>query len=124
MKYVLLFCGTREQQQAWETMTDEARNAQYERVSRWFVENAAKIGLGNQLASPDTATTVRFQVDGQPIVRDGPFICQMHQRAEQSWLRLARFPIQRSGPYTWSGRMEGAVSGAPKTAVWSTFQAQ
>ena len=74
MKYVLLFCGTREQQQAWEAMTDEARNAQYEHVGRWFAENAAKIGPGNQLASPDTATTVRFQVDGQPIVRDGPFI--------------------------------------------------
>ena len=74
MKYVLLFCGTREQQQAWEAMSEVARSAQYERVGRWFAENAAKIGPGNQLQSPDTATTVRFQVDGEPIVRDGPFI--------------------------------------------------
>ena len=74
MKYVLLFCGTREQQQAWEAMSAEARSAQYERVGRWFAEHAAKIGPGNQLQSPDTATTVRFQVDGEPIVRDGPFI--------------------------------------------------
>ena len=29
MKYVLLFCGTREQQQAWEEMSEEARQAQY-----------------------------------------------------------------------------------------------
>ena len=74
MKYVLLFCGTREQQHAWEALTEEARNAQYAQVGRWFAEHAAKLGPGNQLQSPDTATTVRFQVDGQPIVRDGPFI--------------------------------------------------
>ena len=42
MKYVLLFCGTREQQQAWENMSEEARNAQYAQVGRWFAENAAK----------------------------------------------------------------------------------
>jgi hypothetical protein len=74
MKYVLLFCGTREQQQAWENMSEEARSAQYAQVGRWFAENAAKLGPGNQLQSPHTATTVRFQGDGEPIVRDGPFI--------------------------------------------------
>src|SRR5260370_40268225 len=74
MKYVLLFCGTREQQQAWEEMSEEARWAQYAQVGRWFAENAAKLGPGNQLQSPHTAATVRFQGDGEPIVRDGPFI--------------------------------------------------
>ncbi len=34
MKYVLLFCGTREQQQAWEEMSEEARSAQYAHVGR------------------------------------------------------------------------------------------
>ena len=33
MKYVLLFCGTRELQQAWEDMTEEARSAQYAEVN-------------------------------------------------------------------------------------------
>lgn len=74
MKYVLLFCGTREQQQAWEEMTEDARNAQYAQVGRWFAENAARLGSGNQLQGPHTATTVSFQGDGDPIVRDGPFI--------------------------------------------------
>lgn len=74
MKYVLLFCGTREQQQAWEDMSEETRNAQYMQVGRWFEENRAKLGVGNQLQSPHTATTVRFQAGGEPIVRDGPFI--------------------------------------------------
>ncbi len=74
MKYVLLFCGTREQQQAWEEMSEEARNAQYAQVGRWFAENGAKLGPGNQLQPPQTATTVRFQAGGETIVRDGPFI--------------------------------------------------
>src|SRR5260370_42067995 len=74
MKYVLLFCGTREQQQAWEEMSEEARSAQYTQVGRWFAENAAKLGPGNQLQSPHTATTERFQGGGEPSVREGPFI--------------------------------------------------
>src|SRR5919206_3282138 len=74
MKYVLLFCGTREQQQAWEGMSEEARNAQYAQVGRWFAENGAKLGAGNQLQPPHTATTLRFQGSGEPIIHDGPFI--------------------------------------------------
>jgi hypothetical protein len=74
VKYVLLFCGTRELQQAWVDTTEEARNAQYAEVGRWFAENGANFGPGNQLQPPHTATTVRFQGEGEPIVRDGPFI--------------------------------------------------
>lgn len=74
MKYVLLFCGTQESQREWDAMTEEARSAQYARVSRWFEDNAAKLGNGKELQPPHTATTVRFQGTGDPIVRDGPFI--------------------------------------------------
>ncbi len=74
MKYVLLFCGTREQQQAWEEMTDEARNAQYAQVGRWFAEHSAKLGPANQLQPPQTATTVHFQGEGEPLIYDGPFL--------------------------------------------------
>jgi hypothetical protein len=74
MKYVLLFCGTREQQEAWENMSDKARAAQYDRVARWFDEHHAKLGPSNQLQPPQTATTVRFQQTGEPLVHDGPFI--------------------------------------------------
>jgi hypothetical protein len=74
VKYVFLFCGTREQQQAWEDMTEEARNAQYAQVGRWFAEHRSKLGPGNQLQPPHTATTVRFRDQGEPIIRDGAFI--------------------------------------------------
>ena len=74
MKYVLLFCGTREQQRAWEEMSDEARSAQYEQVGRWFAEHSAMIGPGNQLQPPQMATTVRFQDTGESLIHDGPFL--------------------------------------------------
>jgi hypothetical protein len=74
MKYVLLFCGSQELQRKWEQATEEARSEQYTKVYRWFEENAAKLGDGNQLQPPHTATTVRFEGAGEPIVRDGPFI--------------------------------------------------
>src|SRR5438067_1379103 len=74
MKYVLLFCGTRDQQQAWEGMSEETRAAQYAQVGQWLAANGAKLGAGNQLQPPHTATTVRFQGEGEAIVRDGPFI--------------------------------------------------
>ena len=74
MKYVLLFYGTIEQQQAWEEISKEARDEQYAQVGRWFMENGPKIGPGNQLQPPHTATSVRFKDDGEPMIHDGVFI--------------------------------------------------
>ncbi len=74
MKYVLLFLGSRDQQAAWDQMSDEDRAKQYERVGRWFVENRSRLGHSNQLQGPDTATSVRFQANGEPIVHAGPFL--------------------------------------------------
>ena len=74
MKYVFLFCGTTEQQQEWDKMSQEELHAQYAKVGQWFVEYGSKLGNGNELQSPQTATTVLFQRNGEAIVRDGPFI--------------------------------------------------
>ncbi|HEU5375199.1 MAG TPA: YciI family protein [Ktedonobacteraceae bacterium] len=74
MKYVLLFCGTREQQQAWEQMSEEARAAQYAQVGRWFEEHRTRLGAASQLQPPQTATTVRFQNTGEPTIHDGPYL--------------------------------------------------
>jgi hypothetical protein len=38
------------------------------------MENRARIGASNQLQGPNTATTVRFDKKGTPIVKDGPFM--------------------------------------------------
>jgi hypothetical protein len=74
MKYALLFYGTREQQQAWEAMTEEARTAQYAQAGRWVAEHAAQVGAANKFQPPHTATTVRFQGEREPLIHDGPFI--------------------------------------------------
>lgn len=74
MKYVLLFYGTADQQQAWEEISKEAQDEQYAQVGRWFMENGPKLGSGYQLQPPHTATSVHFPDKGDPIIHDGLFI--------------------------------------------------
>jgi hypothetical protein len=75
LKYVLLFVGTMEEQQDWDSQTKEAMKAAYAKVEGWFEENtrSGKIVSAQELRGPDTATTVTFK-NGKPIVTDGPFI--------------------------------------------------
>ena len=74
MKYLLLFCGTKADQEAFDAMPRETLAQQYEAVGRWFAENGPKIRGAQQLQGPQTATCVRFQGKDQPIITDGPFI--------------------------------------------------
>jgi hypothetical protein len=71
---VFLFCGTQEEQKAWDNMPEDDRNKAYEAVMNWFAENGSKVSGGYQLQDPSTATTVRKGPDRQPIVTDGPYI--------------------------------------------------
>ena len=71
---MLLFCGTREGQRAYEEMTEEQLGPRLAQVGRWFGENGRAITESNQLQPPDTATTVHLDRAAQPIVTDGPFI--------------------------------------------------
>jgi len=74
MKYVLMFVAEGDDVDRFDKMTEEARAAQYAQVGAWFAANAKKIVGGRQLAHPTTATTVRFDRDGSPLVTDGPFL--------------------------------------------------
>jgi hypothetical protein len=74
MKYVFLFCGTAADQAAFDTLSPEQLRERYAEVGRWFAQNHARLGHGNQLQGPDTATTVRFEANGKPVVRDGLFL--------------------------------------------------
>ena len=74
MKYVFLFCGTTQDQEAWDNMPEEARGQAYEAVNRWFQEYGSRITDGYQLQSPSTATSVRFDNGHKPIVTDGPYL--------------------------------------------------
>ena len=74
MNYILLFCGTSQDWQAWEVLSEETRAQQYEQVGRWFAEHGPRILGTRQLQPPHTATSVHFTVDGKPLVTDGPFL--------------------------------------------------
>jgi hypothetical protein len=74
VKYMLMFCANAEDQQGYMKLSDEERNALYGRVGTWYQKHASKIKGGEQLSGPETAKTVRFKRDQQPVVTDGPFI--------------------------------------------------
>jgi hypothetical protein len=74
MKYVLLFCGDADDAAAFAALTPDELRARYAEVGAWFAEHRARIGGSNQLQGPETATSVRFGPDGQPVVTDGPYL--------------------------------------------------
>jgi hypothetical protein len=55
-------------------MPEEVKAQAYASVGKWFEENRDRIRGGNQLQGPSTATTVRRNGAGEPVVTDGPFI--------------------------------------------------
>src|SRR4029453_9320110 len=74
MKYVLLFCGTDEDAAAFAALSPDELRARYAEVGAWFAKKKLKIGSTNQVQGPETATSVRFGLDGPPVVTDGPFL--------------------------------------------------
>jgi hypothetical protein len=74
MKYVLLFCGTTDDQARFESLGQEELAAQYALVGAWFAEHGSKIRSTQQLAPPSTATTVRPGPNGERLVTDGPYV--------------------------------------------------
>ena len=75
MKYVLLFVGTREDQDRWDKMTPEQVEASMGGAGEWFEKytRAGKIVGGEQLQGYKDVTTVRSD-SGKRVVTDGPFI--------------------------------------------------
>ena len=74
MKYVLLFCADGDDVRRFAAMSEAERADQFARVGAWFAEHRARITGGQQLAWPQSATTVRFGADGEPLLTDGPFL--------------------------------------------------
>jgi hypothetical protein len=111
VKYILLFCGTPEDQAAFDSLAPSDRGQRYAEVARWFAANKATIVSSNQLQGPHTATSVRFDPSGTPVVKDGPFMegkeiiggyCEVDVADLDEALRMAK---------TWPGR--GAVEIRP-----------
>jgi hypothetical protein len=77
MKFVLLFVGTREDQDRWDTMTPEQMKTAMVAAGGWFRKytEEGKITGGEQLQGYKGVTTVRPENGtGRRVVTDGPFI--------------------------------------------------
>lgn len=74
MKYVLMFCETEQWERDWEAMDQAERDRGFARVQEWLAEHADKILHNRKLTGPETATTVRLDADGAPLITDGPFV--------------------------------------------------
>jgi len=74
VKYVLLFVETEKFETDLRSMSQSDRDRAYALVGQWFATHADKIRGGNKLRPPDTATTVRMDGGGEPVVTDGPFV--------------------------------------------------
>src|SRR6185369_10471427 len=111
MKYVLLFCGNAEDAAAFEAMSPDELRARYAEVGAWFAEHRSKIGPSNQLQGPETATSVRFGVDGPPVVTDGPFMEGKEAIGGYAEIDVADLDEALRMAKTWPGR--GAVEIRP-----------
>jgi hypothetical protein len=74
MKYMLLFWGTSEAQRAYEAMSQEELGRRLAEVGRWFGEHQSKIVESNQLASPESATTLHLDRGEEPLITNGPYL--------------------------------------------------
>jgi hypothetical protein len=72
MQYMLLLQG---EEPNWEDITPEETQAMIESMNRFNNElkDAGAMVTGGGLRERATATVVRFQLEGDPIVTDGPF---------------------------------------------------
>jgi hypothetical protein len=104
MKYVFMFCGTASDQAEFDALTPEELRERYAEVGRWFAQHHERLGHGNQLQGPDTATTVRFQRGGKPIVKDGLFLEGKEIVGGYTEVNVADLDEALAMAKTWPGR--------------------
>jgi hypothetical protein len=74
MKYVLLFCGTSQDLEAWQALSEEDRTRKRKQVAQWMAEHRSQIRSHRALHLPHTITSVHVGAGSQPLVTDGPFL--------------------------------------------------
>jgi hypothetical protein len=104
VKYVLLFCGTDEDAQAFAAQSPDELKERYAQVGRWFADNSHRIGGTNYLQGPDTATAVRFGLAGPHVVTDGPFLEGKEQIAGYAEIDVADLDEALEMAKAWPGR--------------------
>jgi hypothetical protein len=74
MKYVLMFADTEQFAADLAAMDDAERERAYGRVWQWLTDHSDKITWHAKLLPPDTATTLRLEGGGDPLITDGPYV--------------------------------------------------
>ena len=104
MKYILLFCGTRDSPLPASSPEDVQRA--YADVGDWLTRNSSRIGSIHQLQPPDTATTVLLQGHRRPIIKDGPFLEGKELVAGYCEIDVADLDEALELATTWPGRTQ------------------
>jgi hypothetical protein len=74
MKYVLLFVETEQFEKDLDAMSPADRDRAFALAGKWFADHADKIRGSSKLQGAHTATTLRLDGRGEPIITDGPFV--------------------------------------------------
>jgi len=104
MKYILLFCGTRDGAEPASSPEDVQRT--YADVGDWLTRNSSRVGSIHQLQPPDTATTVLLQGHRRPIIKDGPFLEGKELVAGYCEIDVADLDEALELATTWPGRTQ------------------
>jgi len=74
LRYVLMFVETEQFENDLAAMGQDERARAFALADKWFADHAAVMRGGSKLRPPHTATTVRLDGGGEPVVTDGPFV--------------------------------------------------
>jgi hypothetical protein len=74
VRYVLMFVETEQFEKDLAAMNPDDRARAYALADKWFADNGHVMRGGAKLKPADTATTVRLDTGGEPVVTDGPFV--------------------------------------------------
>lgn len=103
MKYVLLFVETEQFENDLQAMSQADRDRAYELAGKWFADHADKIIGGNKLGPAHTATTVRLDAGGEPLITDGPFVEGKEVVSGYSEIEVANLDEALRMVSTWPG---------------------
>jgi hypothetical protein len=69
-----MFVETEQFEKDLAAMSPDDRARAYALADKWFADHAGVMRGGSKLQPADTATTVRLDSGGEPVVTDGPFV--------------------------------------------------
>ena len=104
MKYILLFCGTRDGTGPASSPEDIRRT--YADVGDWLSRHSSRIGSIHQLQPPDTATTVLLAGQHRPVSKDGPFLEGKEVVGGYCEIEVADLDEALELAMTWPGRTQ------------------